>query len=373
MASKKPFEMLDTQDQSDIEQTFVTGESEYNTQANPSSGGGLGGLVGKIFRLPWVGSDASEHSRGRELRRAVRAENISLVKKMLKEGVGVNESQEASLACIATRRCNLELLKILLDAKVDANEGDRRNRSSRLRTPLHEASRKGWQQGIKLLLDAKVEVDKPDDSGATALFLSVRSGHFAASKILLEAGANPSGSPAGRLAPIHEASTPEMLELLLSYGVDINQTDKSGSTALHHQSKAGRLRMVEALLARNASLQAIDERGRNALFFIGGKGQAKEVLDLLLKKGIDTSTRDVEANTFVHLVVLRCVNPETLDWLYLRENNLWLIPNHQGETALDVLKTRNFLSLAQKIEKEKKPDVQKSGESKLPRSTFFES
>ncbi len=334
----------ESQEQSELEISAITDADE---QAPVSRG--LGGFVGRLFRLPWVGSEPVDHDRGRELRRAVRAEDIARVRKMLRDGVGVNQSQEASLACIATRRQNLELLDVLIGAGADLDTGDRRNRSSRTRTPLQEASRKGWLDGIDALVRAGADLECMDETGATALTLAVRSGKHHASRRLLAAGANARGGDEARMTPMHEAVTADMGSMLLEYGADINARDRAGATPLHHQAKAGRLAMVEFCLNNGAQLDALDGRGRGVLFFPGGKGEALLVFKHLVAAGANKELRDGEMNTWSHFAATRCSNPKVLEWVYEQSPDHWFLKNKSGETPWDLITSRGFLPLSQRI------------------------
>lgn len=357
----------ESQEQSELEISAITTSDDFDNQ--PS---GLGGLVGRLFRLPWAGSEPADHDRGRALRKAVRAEDIPRIKKMIKEGVGVNESQEASLACIATRRRNLELLGLLKDAGVDLNQGDRRNRASRTRTPLQEAARKGWSEGVDFLIKAKVELDAEDDVGATALTLAVRAGKQSVVKMLLAAGASPDGGESARMAPLHEAASPDMAKLLLEHEALLDSRDKSGATSLHHQARAGRADMIDFLLLTGAELEVQDERGRTALFCPGAKGEVLSVFQKLLERGANTTVRDVEMNTFVHLAATRCVSPKVLEWLYEKKPELWSIKNKSGETPLDIITSRAFIPLSMRIKSEQERASRRAGMLEVKSQSIFE-
>lgn len=361
-----------TQEQSELDISVQTGmDTDESTVSGESPG--FQGLVGRLFRLPWRGSQPADHDRGRELRRAVRAEDLPRIRKMLRDGVGVNESQEASLACIATRRQNLELLEVLIQAGVDINQGDRRNRASRIRTPLQEAARKGWVDGLRALLAAGALVDAEDDAGATALHLAVRSGKVAAAELLLRAGASPSGSPRARMTPLHEASTPQMARLLLASQALLDAPDASGATALHHQARLGRVAMVDCLLEQGANAQATDQRGRNALFFAGGKGDAMGVFERLLAAGVDTQARDQEMNTFLHLAATRTLNPRVLEWLHEKVPDLWFTKNGSGETPYDILVARGFHPLAQHVVRSRQENERRDAVVQERRYSIFDS
>ena len=331
----------------DLDLSVATGMDE--SMGEDEERRGLTGWVGKVFRLPWANSEPADHDRGRELRRAVRAEDLSKVRRMLREGVGVNESQEASLACIATRRRNLVLLQILIAAGVDLNQGDQRNRASRVRTPLQEASRKGWLEGIETMLGAGAEVDRADDVGATALVLAVRAGQTAASRRLLAAGARPDGDGTGRAIPLHEATTPELGQALLDAGASLTAVDRAGAAALHAQARVGRWTMVDFLLSAGAPPDLRDGRGRTALFQPGNQGDVGAVFDRLLDAGADPAARDRDENTFLHMAATRCIHARVLDALHRRCPKGWDRANRDGETPVHLLATRGFGDLAASI------------------------
>lgn len=354
MARRNPNE---SQEQSELEISALTSSDDHDAQ--PTSG--LGGFVGRLFKLPWAGSEPADHDRGRALRRAVRAEDLGRVRKMLKEGVGVNESQEASLACIATRRRNLEMLTLLKEAGVDVNQGDRRNKASRVRTPLQEAARKGWMEGVEFLLKAGARLDEEDDVGATALTLAVRAGKQSAARRLIQAGASPEGGATARMAPLHEVATRDIAQMLLDAGAQVDAPDRSGATSLHHQAKAGRAEMVDFLLKAGAHVGAVDQRGRTPLFSPGAKGEVLAVFQRLLGAGANPQWRDAEMNTFAHLVAARCVSPKVLEWVYEQHPDLWGMKNKSGETPLDIVTARGFHPLSLRIKSDQDRQARRSG------------
>jgi len=326
------------------------------------------GLLGKLFKLPWIGSKPDDHDKGRELRRAVRAQDMEKVRKMLAQGVGVNESQEASLACIATRRQNLNLLKILIDASVDINASDKRNKASKSRTPLMEAARKGWIEGVDLLIKEKCNLEFADESGYTALHLAVRSGKGEVVKQLLRAGALASGNPKCRLLPIHEAATPEILADLLNHGSSISDLDKMGATSLHHQVRAGRPAMVEHLIRMGSDINALDYQGRTPIFYLSTKGDTEMVFKVLRRENAQLDVRDHDMNSFAHLVASRCIHAKTIEMAFDASIDLWNQKNHNGETPYDLVASRGFHQIAQKIKKELQ--IKKSKEELKEESTF---
>ena len=59
--------------------------------------------------------------------------------------------------------------------------------------------------------------------------------------------------------------SPEIINILINHGIDINQTDRLGRTALHISCKNGNLTIVTLLLNNNANLNIKDSAGNTPL------------------------------------------------------------------------------------------------------------
>ncbi|KQQ96369.1 hypothetical protein ASF72_01535 [Arthrobacter sp. Leaf141] len=84
----------------------------------------------------------------------------------------------------------------------------------------------------RLLLSAGADVDRPDNSGRTALHYAVGAGR-AAVELLLAAGADPNAAREGGLAPLHEAilrGNASAIEALCRAGANRGLREKTGLT-----------------------------------------------------------------------------------------------------------------------------------------------
>ena len=332
----------DPKTQSQIDGPSLASEDDY-----PPKVSWLGRLVRNIRH-----TEVPDAERARELRRAVRSQDHKTAEKLLAGGVGVYEDQEASLGCIAARRSDQEMLDLLIRAGVDINQADRRSRDHKSRTPLMEASRKGWEEGIKLLLDAKANTEVADETGATALSLAVRGGKISAARQLLSAGANPNGTGGPdhqQMVPLHEAANEEMVDALLSAGAYVNARDRQGFTALHYHARAGRVGIMRRLLAANADVDALDKNNRSPLFMIGQRGDCLGALNTMIEGGANLDLIDREQNTFVHLVCARTEDPRVFELLVGVRPLMFSRQNQVGETPRDILNVRGYRELATRL------------------------
>jgi ankyrin repeat protein len=118
--------------------------------------------------------------------------------------------------------------------------------------------------------------------GTTPLLRAAKAGDAEAMRLLLAHGANPSLPNAAGITPLMaaagngsagldtrgryktQAQAKAAVTILLAAGVDINQRDKSGQTALFGAGLWGWNDLVKTLAAHNADLMVKDVRGRTA-------------------------------------------------------------------------------------------------------------
>jgi ankyrin repeat protein len=320
------------------------------TAASEEAGEEQVGLFGSLMRRI-KGAPITSADKAKALRQAVRDQDIKKVELLLGSGVDLYEDQEASLPCIAARRQNLEMLDLLMRAGVDINQADRRGKAHKSRTPLMEAARRGWIEGIDALLVAKARQDIVDETGATALQLAVRSGRLAAVEHMLRRGADPNSarSLGPTLTCMHEAAFIEMTKLLVEAGAEVDAKDRQGLTPLHYQARAGRLSVIQYLLDLGADPNATDKSGRTPAFFIGQKGDGLGALNLLIAADADLSRVDKEENNCAHLMCARSDQESLFKRLAEAAPGLFAMTNHVGETPRSILTMRGFHTLAGQV------------------------
>lgn len=112
-------------------------------------------------------------------------------------------------------------------------------------------------------------VDELSPDGFGALHLAAFFGRTDLVRWLIEQGAsvNRVAENPSRVTPLHSAvagRTPEILELLVESGADLNARQQGGYTPLMGAAANGRRRMVEFLLRRGAKPGARSDEGKTA-------------------------------------------------------------------------------------------------------------
>jgi ankyrin repeat protein len=144
-----------------------------------------------------------------------------------------------------------QMLKLLLDAKVDVMSQDRYGK-----TALHRACSGGNTKSVELLLNANIEVSAVDKAGATALHDAASNDRVEVLIILLNAGANVNATDTNGRTALHRAAWSgyaETVRLLLGANVDVTIEDKFQSTAILGASQSGHVEVVKLLKSHATS------------------------------------------------------------------------------------------------------------------------
>ena len=133
--------------------------------------------------------------------------------------------------------------------------------NSVLNSCLFNAAQQGYAQMVKILLKTGIDINQQDLGGWTALHWAARNGYQV------------------------------VVELLLAHGADPNLADNSGWTALHRAALHGHQAVVESLLAHGADIDLTDNDGATALHRAARNGY-QAVVELLLAHGADPNIAD---------------------------------------------------------------------------------
>jgi|GEM_PF-2280733 len=183
-------------------------------------------------------------------------------------------------------------------------------------SPIHMASADGSLERVKALLDMDPGLVNLVRRSVTPLCLAIDFNHLDVAKHLLENGADTK-----LIKPIFlmlRARSPELIDLLHQYHVDINVANSHGTTALMWHSNAGNLPVVKRLLELGAKTDlAAKECGNLPLHFTCRHGHL-EVVQLLIEYGADVNAQSLNGNTALHIAV-KYGHEELV--AYLLENN----------------------------------------------------
>ena len=305
--------------------------------------------LNRILGMFGIGDDESEDVVRTPLFEAVYAQDISVVKKIIKGGGDVNEvdgeGNTALLIAVLTRKSKLveELLKLGADAnqarpdgkgplfgsvrvgeekiaqlllkggaKVDANFSVEHNGIPVGGcTALYAASLLGQLPFCRLLLINGAQIDSANDLGYTPLMAAIEGRHDDVIDFFLKSGANVNPEVTSRVqieglggaSPLITATRNEhvvLIKKLLKRGVDVNRPAQNGWTPLKSAAQQGNLDIVKVLLDAGADPNIADNTNYTPLMN-AVSGEHEDIVKLLLKFSADPNVQSGE-------------NPEDGDW-----------------------------------------------------------
>ncbi|CAB0033139.1 unnamed protein product [Trichogramma brassicae] len=198
---------------------------------------------------------------------------------------------------------------------VDEDDGTYRLRRT---TPLHRAvvcTPSEWNIKIRALFKIYdcFDANYSDESGLTHFHVACKYGCDEVVEQFLELGQDPdcvseesdpsSVDPPLLLALMHERK--KVIELLLTYGADPNQTSKDGSTSLHLIWVQSHVDIMEIFfkvcdeILETVRVDARDKLGRTPLYLALQRSKNKAA-EILLRRGADPNSTDAEGSTPLH-------------------------------------------------------------------------
>eukprot|EP00747_Dinoflagellata_sp_TGD_P212399 gnl/TRDRNA2_/TRDRNA2_85491_c0_seq1.p1 gnl/TRDRNA2_/TRDRNA2_85491_c0~~gnl/TRDRNA2_/TRDRNA2_85491_c0_seq1.p1 ORF type:complete len:856 (-),score=216.39 gnl/TRDRNA2_/TRDRNA2_85491_c0_seq1:95-2614(-) len=233
------------------------------------------------------------------------AKDVDMVKKILKHNPDMNAGDKAALAVANEMKKDKKvkaIIKVLNEHDKKASEG------------LFGAVRSNQPDLVDKALKNGADINEVNENGVTALMFAIEKGKEA------------------------------VINRLLEEVMDLNkQGMKFGETALIIAAKKGDETSLQALLDKNAQIDAVDKNGQTALMHAATHDQPKTVEKLIKAPGIpaDMDKRDSNGNTAL-MLALEKKKVATAEVLYKNGADLNL-KNNDDDTALIIAAVKGDL------------------------------
>ena len=229
---------------------------------------------------------------------------------------------------VAVRNENIEIVRVLLQAKADVNARSIPDE----KTALILAVVKDNREIVELLIESGadvnlfcdyVDVNVRDNDGGTALFYAVQKASMAAVHTLINAGAevnikdNNSQTPLFYVGGNHGT---DLISLLIKAGANPNERNKNQESALFDALRNSNLNVVKALFHAGADLNARNIYGKTPLFYTIDKSVDVIAARFLLENGAQFNQRDGLGSS-----VLSCFMENFCDYEHEDDENISII------------------------------------------------
>src|SRR6188508_3327696 len=216
-------------------------------------------------------------------------------------------------------------------------------------TPMSLAAEVGNTDMLKVLLEAGANVESPNADGQTALLAVARTGNVEAAKLLLDHGAAVDATEKfGGQTPLMWAAArrhPEMMQLLISKGADVNarSTDRNYQ---RHVTAEGRPK-------------SLDSGGLTPLLY-AARENCRACVDVLLKNRVDIDLADPDGVSPLLVAIMNAnwdlaqqlvmAGADVNHWDMYGESPLFIAINQRskldgGHASIDPMNQVNGLSM----------------------------
>lgn len=152
--------------------------------------------------------------------------------------------------------------------------------------PLTRAVEAGYFAVAKALVQYGANLDAQDEQGQTALHHCCRDLHIPSAKLLLDAGADAHVLDNQGNSAMMLAESPQIVEMMLAKGVDINHINNESCTALINAAIHGHIEVARVLIQADANVHLDGGGGWTALCAAVGNNY-EYIATLLLEAGAD--------------------------------------------------------------------------------------
>jgi len=260
------------------------------------------------------------------LYRACTHQQLEVVQILLEAGADVNLTSSRRYPLIAACDAgNVELINLLVSAGADvkcSNSSDETCLHALItacpsarhsQEPAAGVSKADIVSAIKSLLELGADINKRASMGDTALYRASEAGHEDIVRLLLDAGAETSGSNSRR--PLHAAcehSYTEIVDMLLESGAGPNASSTASYSYGVRPIDLSRLSLISKGMATSTTSSS------SLPICIAARKGCAEIVQLLLMHGADVNKRDELGNTALiyvveSLVAQRCKRSEVLN------------------------------------------------------------
>lgn len=187
--------------------------------------------------------------------------NAACMRLLLSQGAkdSTTKKMRTTALMLAAANGSEECVRLLLESGSEVNA-----RSDDRMSALHFAIKHENAACARLLLDAGAQIDtRSQESYNTPLIQAVKQGYTEGVRLLLQRGANPNlADEMGRSPLMHAASGgfTDCIELLLEHGAALNSVDPDKESALFYAINAGKEDALRLLLQRGANTVTKNEQ-----------------------------------------------------------------------------------------------------------------
>ncbi|MBM7558121.1 ankyrin repeat domain-containing protein [Halanaerobacter jeridensis] len=225
--------------------------------------------------------------------------DVDMINKLIEEGADVTAKDNMGRTALMMAVMNPEAVKLLIKKGANVNV-----KSDKGKTALMYAAAARNIKSIKILLANEANANARDNKGRTALDFAVleRDSRIVKrekkiAKMLIKNGLKSKTA----LFKSIDKERPEVVEILIEEGADVNVRTDDGRTALMKAIGENNSEIVKVLIKGGANVNAKDNNGQTALMKAVNK-RNKYVVKMLIENGANVNAKDNKGQTALDIL-----------------------------------------------------------------------
>lgn len=205
---------------------------------------------------------------------------------------------------------------------------------------------------VTTIEDVSINVVTDDEYKMTPLMCACLMGNVANAEILIKYGADVNAFGDSRMTALHwGGDIPEIVELLVENGANVNAKTSGGRTPLMFIAADGNVDIARNLIEHGAMINDKDNYGSSAIIFASGEPLRSGVppnvnldfIELLIEHGVDVNSQDLTGMT---PLMVACREGHKMIVTSFLENNANIdMQDNNGRTALFYAAYNNYTEI----------------------------
>jgi ankyrin repeat protein len=243
--------------------------------------------------------------------------NTAIYDYLIESGADLNKEKDHhgnnALLVAASRAKDLKLVDYFISKGLDINSTDDSGNGI-----FHYASQGGNMDILKQLVARGVSTKRNETTGENAILFASK-GRESSQELytyLESLGVNANVKSKENITPLHYLASSSkdltIFDYFLGKGVDPNEVDTEGNTALMNAAARNQLEVIAFFAEKTDNIDRADKEGRSALT-LAIQGNSSEVVSYLISKGANVAIKDNNGNNLAAYLFGSRGNPRDFD------------------------------------------------------------
>ena len=213
---------------------------------------------------------------------------------------------------------------------------------------LHDAAWSGDFQKVQdILSEDNAQLNTLNEYGSSPLSNAIQQNHDKIAQYLIEQGADVHWQAENKRSLLFYVDDPEMAQLLIDKGIDINARDQWQNVAMHMQALYGRTEVVKALIQNKANPNSLNESSESPIFW-ALEQEHNQTAEIMAENGANIHLQNSGQISLLHIAA-DMGNAQAVEWLLARQIDVSAKEKRFQRTGLHIAALKGSLPIVKAL------------------------